>query len=128
ISIDNFNSPINPLESYYVDDISSGTYYGNSFNAPSANDGTAEWIVERWAGQQLERFQIPGCPNGGAGPYCVTFNNCQVDRNNTILNAGNIPSLHSAAMFNNANTTELAYPGPIHNGTFFNVYWLAYGP
>lgn len=127
VTVDNYSSSINPLESYYVDDTSSGTYYGQSFAGPSANDGTAEWIVERWSGYPLARFQVPGCPNGG---YCVTFNNCQVTRNGSVLTIGAIPSgsVHSAAIYNNAGTAELAYPGPIHNGTFFNTYWLAYGP
>lgn len=124
---------------FFVQDVTRTSYYGCSpdscpctsncpvtspADAPYSNGSSAEWIVERSANNSLGRFSTANCTTTST---CLKFDYDYVDRNNQQINIGVDPET-AVTMYNyNVNpATELAFPGPVHNNNFFQVYWLRY--
>jgi len=98
---------------YYIGDATNGQYFGECEYWPPANGTTAEWIVEK------------------AQPYLANFGNLEfsnddVTRGGTFYFIGQLPAnlLYSKRLYSAPppSGVSLAYPSPIHDGTYFWIH------
>jgi hypothetical protein len=113
--------------SVYIIDKTNGWWFGLNPISPAElpwppNGSTASWIVEQNVGPLA---------NFGA----ITFNNAKAAAFGYEDPIGTWPTnalrQWDCSPFNTPTCTvandTMAYPGPIHNGLFFNDYWVRYG-